>query len=360
MSYDGMTFGNRVDHFSERKLHAKVVDSVLSTATLYSRLAGMGKEMVGKTYDYTLKITNSDQGQYYTGLEVLNSSAADTTIQLSYAHAAFSQPVVAILAESMANQGPTQTIDLDQFKIDEAVAEAINTLGAGAYAQANSKAPNSLAEIVSDSGTIGGQSRSTYTALNSTATDSGGTLSLSKMATLWSDISDVGATTEQPSVLVGPKDIFDLYELLLNPTVRASYEAVGYDRLPVRGKSAVKNADLRGGAGFLALSYRGIPLIADEFATAQTLFALNENYLTWMGRTIVPSKYKGQLERVSVGVPSTMEGAAAAPSDNHGWFWQKQQMLPNQAGMIGRYHVYGQLCTSQPRRHGKLTGITSV
>jgi len=360
MAYDGMQHGNRVEHFGERKLHAKVVDIVLNSATFYSRVAGMGKEFVGKTFDYTLKITDSAQGQFYAGLETLNSAAVDTTIPLSYAHAAFSQPVVSILAESMANQGSTQTIDLDQFKLDEAVAEGRQALGASMYAQPNSKAWNSLAQIVADSGTIGGQARSTYTQLNSTVTASGGTLSLSKMATLWSDVSDVGAVSEQPTVFLAGKDVFDLYESLLNPTVRASYNEVGYDRLPVRGKSAVKNADLKGAAGFLSLSYRGVPLITDEFATAGTLFALNENYLGWKGRTIVPSKYKGMLERVSLGVPSTIEGASAAPSDYHGWFFQKMQMLPNQAGMIGRYHVYGQMCTSNPARQGKLTGINSV
>lgn len=360
MAYDGMTFGNRVDHTSESKLHAKVVDNVLSTASYYSRAAGMGKEFVGKTSDYTLKITDSGQGQFYSGLETLNSSAVDTTIQLSFAHTAFSQPVVSILAESMANQGEAQVIDLDQFKIDEAVSEARQKLGAAIYNKTDAQGFLGLEQLIADSGSIGGQSRSVYSALNSVVTSSSGTLSLSKMATLWSDVSDAGATTEQPSVFLTTKEIFDLYESLLNPTVRASYESVGYDRLPVRGKSAVKSADLKGAAGFLSLSYRGIPLIVDEFATSGTLYALNENYMGWKGRTIVPPKYKGMIERVSLGTPSTIEGAAAAPSDYHGWFWQKMQMLPNQAGMIGRYHVYGQMCASQPRRLGKLTSITSV
>lgn len=360
MAYDGMQFGNRVDHTSERKLHAKVVDTVLNTASLYSRLAGNGKEMVGKTYDYTVKITDSAQGQFYAGLETLNSSASDTTIQLSYAHAAFTQPKVSILTEAMANQGETQSINLDRFKLDEAVAEARQALGSAVYTQPNSKAFNSLAQIVADSGTIGGQSRATYSALDAVVTASGGTLSLSKMATLYDDVSDMGAQSEQPTIFAASKDVFSLYEQLLQPTMRADYSSTGYDRLPVRGKSGVKAAELKGAAGFTILYFRGVPLLVDEMAPSGTLYALNENYLQWMGRTIVPSEYKGHLERVSIGAPSTMEGASAAPSDYHGWFWQKDQMLPNQAGMIGRYHVFGQMCTAQPRRHGKLTGITSV
>jgi len=34
--------------------------------------------------------------------------------------------------------------------------------------------------------------------------------------------------------------------------------------------------------------------------------------------------------------------------------------MHNQAGMIGRFYVIGQMVGSQPRRQGKLTGITGV
>ena len=112
--------------------------------------------------------------------------------------------------------------------------------------------------------------------------------------------------------------------------------------------------------GFTALTFRGFPIIKDDAATAQNLFFLNERYIEWRGRTTVPNKYKGVLEAVNLGTPSTTEGVMAAPTPSHGWFFQKMQMMPNQAGMIGRYHVIGQVVTSQPRRHGRLTGITGV
>ena len=117
---------------------------------------------------------------------------------------------------------------------------------------------------------------------------------------------------------------------------------------------------MKGASGFTALSYRGMPIIKDDACTSGNLFFLNERYLTWRGRTVVPSKYRGQISKVNLGTPSTIEGVAAAPSNEHGWFSQDLQMMPNQAGMIGRYYVIGQLVSGQFRRHGRLTGITGV
>ena len=84
MAYDGIQYNNRVDNFTERKLYTKVVDNILSSRTYASRLMGMSKEMVGKTWDYTVKVVDSASGEFFVGLETLNSAASDTTITLSY------------------------------------------------------------------------------------------------------------------------------------------------------------------------------------------------------------------------------------------------------------------------------------
>lgn len=360
----GNAVSNRNENTGDRKLHAAVVNQVLNSTTLWSRLQGRGKPMNGTTMDYTIKITDSAQGQYYSGLETLNSAASDTTITLSYADTAFAQPVVNIMQEAFRNQGPDGgKIDLHAFKMDEAVMEMTSRLGSAAYGTGTGKQPLGLGAIVDDGtdvGTIGGQSRTTYSALDATRTASGGTLSLAKLATLFDAVSAAGSIGEQPTLLVTTKAIFSLYEQLLSPTVRADYASVGYNRLPVRGEGLVKPGELKAGAGFTALTYRGVPMIADDAATAQNLWMLNENYVFWAGRNIVPSEYRGKVSKVSLGQPKTVEGADFIPSENHGVFFQEMQMLPNQAGMLGRYHVIGQMIATQPRRNGRLTGITGV
>jgi hypothetical protein len=360
MSADGITNSNRVEHTTERKLYAKVVDNVLSSRTLFARIVGNGKPFMGKTMDFTIKITDSAQGEFYTGVEALNSSASDTTIQLSYAHYPFSQPVVLPFVDLFANTGKEATIDLAAFKMEEAGAEAIQNLGSAIYGLGGTQI-NGLGALVDDATdvtTVGGQSRSTYAVLKATRTASGGTVSLSKLATLFDNCSAAGIQSEEPTLGVTTKTVWSLLESLYTPFIQASYNLGTV--LPVRASSVQKEGAFKGMVGFNYLTFRGVPIIKDDACTSGNVFFLNENYLNWHGRSIVPEKLSGKVEKVDLGTPSTMEGAAVAPSAYNGFFYQKEQVVINQAGLIGRLHVYGQLVTSQPRRHGRLTGITSI
>ena len=161
-AYDGAQFGNNVDNFTERRLRAKVVDNVLNAPTYYSRLMSKGVPFQGKTEDVTVDVVSDTQGQFFTGLETLNASAVTTTITLSFAQTAFTQPQVSVMLESFANVGQYGTIPLDAFKYQKAAAQAINQLGNAIYSTGNANQPDGLGIIVLDSGTIGGQSRSTY------------------------------------------------------------------------------------------------------------------------------------------------------------------------------------------------------
>mgnify|MGYP007071647495 FL=1 len=180
MSYEGIQYGNRVDTLTQRKLYAKVVDNILNSRTFMSKMMNKGEEFNGKTQDYTVKITDSLQGQFIAGAETLNSAASDTTVTMSYAQAAFQQPIVFLLTEAFANEGASGVINLQSFKMDEASAEAKNRLGTVAYGTGASNQPLGLGALVDDgtsSSTIGGLTRTTYTQLNSTVTASGGTIS---------------------------------------------------------------------------------------------------------------------------------------------------------------------------------------
>lgn len=362
MAYDGIQYSARVDTTTERKLAAKVVDNILNSRTYFARVMGMGKPMAGKTYDYSVKIARGGQGQWITGLETLNSSAVNTYISLSYAQAAFEIPAVSIMLESFANTGPEATIDLDLSKLEEAKAEAVESVGGSFFGTGSANQCLGLEAIVDDgtnATTIGGQSRSTYSALNSYLLASSGTLTLAKMATVFDGASQPGMESEEPNIIVTTKSIWSLYEELLTPALRNNY-----DSLSVRGDSVngiSKRADLKATAGFSALTYRGIPMIKDAACTTGVMYFLNERYLEWRGRTMVPDKYKGMIEKVDLGTAKTFEGVASdMPSNANGFFYQKEMMMPNQAGMLARFYVIGQLMTKQPRAHGKLTGITGV
>lgn len=326
---------------------------------------GKGKPFVGKTMDFTVDITSDTQGQWFNGLETLDAAAVTTTIPLSYAQTNFEQPKVSVMVESFANSGAQQAIPLDVFKYEKTMAQSLQALGTAVYGTGTTNQMNGLGNIILDSGTIGGQSRTTYSALNAYVLASGGTMTLTKIAQVVDNVSASGLASEEPTLLVSNKTLWSLYESLLNPTVRQAYTAEGYNAMSVRGTRVEKNMkSIAGGIGFNALTFRGIPWIKDDFASAQSLFALNENYLFWAGRTEVPSDWKGFLEKVNLGTMKTYEGTGASamelPSEYNGWFWQKELVMPSQAGTISRCYVIGNLMTTQPRRLGKLTGVTGV
>lgn len=366
--YDGVGYNGRVDFTTERKLNAKVVDSVLNSRTFAARTLGMGKVMTGKTYDYSVKVVDSQAGEFFTGLENLNSAASDTLTLLSFAHTGFTQPAVSIMLEAFANAGTEGTIDLNTFKLDEAVSEAIQKWGNSVYQAGQAGQPNGLGNIIDDgttAATIGGQARATYTVLKSTVQAAvGGIISLSVLAGLEDPITGAGVESEEPSLNLTGKAPWTLYEALILPTMRADYSTSGYNKIALRGNDIMTPGELKGAAGFNVLSYRGKPVLKDDAAPAGLFYMVNERYIEFRGRTIVPESYQGKIEKVTLGTAKTMDGMAGSPEyrppSSVGWFFQPYQFLPGQAGQVARYYCIGQVCVSQPRRQGKLTGVTTV
>jgi hypothetical protein len=130
---DGISNSSRVNDLGLQKIYAKVVDQVLSAPTYFSRIISQGKPFEGKTEDVVYDITSDTQGQFFVGLETLNSAAVSTTVTGSYAHTAYTQPQVSIMLESFANAGALGVIKLDDFKFEKAAAQALQALGAAIY-----------------------------------------------------------------------------------------------------------------------------------------------------------------------------------------------------------------------------------
>lgn len=362
---DGITNSQRVDGTTERKLHAKVVDSVHNAPTYMSRLMSMAKPFTAKSQDFTLDLENSSQFEWFSGLQNLNSSAEDTTVTLSFEHTAGTQPVVSIMAESFANAGEGQTIDLDGFLYEKAAKEVIRKIAQAAYGTGAGDQPLGLQAIVDDGtnkSSIGGASKSTYSGLAATYTDSSGTMTLALLGTLDSSASTGGDIGTTPGMNLTTFTVWDLYEQLLQPQARANYTSEGASRVSITGNDSVSSAELQGAAGFLALHHRGRPVLKDKFATSNVWYKLNEDTYDWYGRTIVPPKYKGKVVKVNMGDMSEYESRAMenAPGNFSGWFYQVEQILPDQAGLISRFYVFGNLLTKEPRLNGQLHSITTV
>ncbi|MCR4307675.1 MAG: phage major capsid protein [Candidatus Berkelbacteria bacterium] len=362
----GGALGSNVYNFSTARAAATVVDGILNYPMLASRLMYKAREFSGDgrgeqpTIIKTIKVSGRSQFQWFDSLDALNSSAENVVIQLQFNDAHATMPMVEIMTDSFAREGDGEDIDYPAFEYEDALNETVEGLSIAAFGVGGSgDEPLGLEGIV-DAGTnlatYGGQTRATYDSLDATVTASGGAMTLAKLATLRSTISDSGPK-ESPTLIAASDTIANLYEQFLTPTVSREYKTMS-----MTGAFPVATESPSMGQGFGGVNtYSGIPIIRDKRSTSGVLYMLNENYLHWYGRTRVPKNFKEFVSPVSLGKSKVVEGQASeSPSKYHGFFYQAKQMMPNQAGIISRFYVFGQMASFQPRRQGKLTGITSV
>ena len=209
------------------------------------------------------------------------------------------------------------------------------------------------------SATYGGLNRSEVAGANADVTAAGsGIISLALVRIEMTAVSAAGAGQEAPTIALTTPEVWDLFESLLTPTISARYDVTdvkGYNR--VSGKTpmgtTVPESELKGAAGFVAISFRGRPVVADDKCPAGLFFWLNEHYLSFY------RLLSSDLRSVDSN-PTKTEGAnedIKQPS----FLQLKDFMSPiNQFGEIGALIVMGNLICKAPRRQGKITGITTT
>jgi hypothetical protein len=207
--------------------------------------------------------------------------------------------------------------------------------------------------------TIGGLARSTYPTLNGTYTSSGGLIGLDKMATLYSSLSS-GSNLSTPSMAPTTELVFDLYEQLLTPTVRETYSMTGRYQLNANPQMAggMSRDGLSGQTGFVAISYRGIPLTRDEKCPSGKLYMINEYTMEWRG-----AKAAKETDYSPVAfTPDTLVGVyGEAPLKQiSGFNWSGFRAPTNQFGVVADVIIMGNLLAKRPNRNGQLISITGV
>lgn len=360
-----MTFNDRVTTLTQEVLLPKVVDNVLNSNVLAFRLAGNAKPAKGYDIRKSIKYQNSGTATSFSGLDTFTATQLNTKVKMIYDMRAVRQPIALSGMEMVANQsaGDAKQTDLIVESLEETEQELIDYFGGLLYSTGtgnSNKDPLGIGAIVDDGtdvATIGGLSRTTYSVLNATRTASGGTLTLAKLATLFSAVSS-GSAKSAPTLLVSNEAGWDYYEQLLTPMVRENYSMMG---TPSIGRSGglIKTDSLQGTQGFTALSYKGIPWVRDEKATSQNVFMLNENYLDWYGWDASKSAtdYKG-LSLGSTQIEGNYEEAPMAQFA--GFNWSGWKTPDNQFGSVADVIILGNLASFSPRRQGRLTGVTGV
>ena len=355
-----MTFTERVLSITRDTLLPVAVDTILGDNWITFRILSNAQAWSGATLKRAIKVSKSTLGGSFSGLDTHSTSTVETRIRMSYDPRGYEMPIAIPGIEKAVNKTEAQVIDLVRIEVESAQEDALDSIGTMLYADGTGNSSKDFLgwDALVDDGTsvdsIGGQSRTTYTTLKGTRTASGGVLDLDKVATLISAVSAGGAARQRPSFLDSNQTVADLYESILNPMVIANYQATGMPMMTRDSKAPIRAAELKGAAGFVSYTFRGIPWLADAKSTAQTLWAVNENYLEWRGLK------DPDLEQISLGTANIEGVYSEAPSKSVGFQWTGFMRPINQYGEVAHIYLLGNQVTWNPKRHGRLTGITGV
>ena len=334
-----MSFGKRVTTTTQDYFAPRAVNTVLKENEFAARMLSKAKMFRGEQMRFPVIVSKNNTGQSFSGLDTFDTSASDTRIRLSFAPKSYAINVTLPLDEVTANMGSEeQVLNLVDIEMETAAQGGADDIGTMFYGTGAGKDFLGLEAIVDDgtnAATYGGQSRTTYSTLNSTVTASGGTLTLAKMTTLWNNIS---VENSEPDAIFTTPTVWQFYEELLQANERI-----------IRSKASDK---LMTGALKNGLEFKGVPVLRDNKCTSGVMYMLSMDYLQWYGRKFAMAeevKFKPQTDANPV---SNVKGL--------GFSWTGWKKPVNQAAISGQIMLYGELISKAPNKHGKLTGITSV
>lgn len=335
-------YGQRVQTTVQTEYLPFVVDTVLGSNVLFQRVVRAAKPWSGRTLRVPVKVSKNTTGQSFRGFDTFSVAATDNRQFMEFTPS-FYQITCALPGDELSvADTDAKILDLMKLTIQSDTEDMADDLGTIFYADGtgnSSKDPLGLAALVDDGtsvASIGGLSRSTYDTLQGTVTASGGTLSLAKVDTLWINCAS-GA--QKPTAFYTTEAVFNYYGQLLRPQERIT-------------KNASTMKGLEAGTGFTALSYNGKPILMDEKATSGALIAVREDDIDWYAlpyKMAKPVAYKSQIDGNDYGAPIGL-----------GFSWSDWIIPANSAGVVGHIYFGGQFITKNPKRHGKLTGITGI
>lgn len=333
-------YGQRVQTTVQNEYLPFVVDTILGANVLFQRVVRASKKWSGRTLRVPIKYAKNTTGTSFRGLDTFSVAATDNRQFMEFTPS-FYQITCALPGDELSvADTDAKILDMMKLTIQSDTEDMADDLGTIFYADGTgngSKDPLGLAALVDDGSsvsTLGGLSRTTYSTLASTVTASGGTLTLAKLDTLW---INTASGAQKPTAGYTTEAVFNFYGQLLRPQ-----ERITKDVSTMKGLTA--------GTGFTALHYNGKPILMDEKATSGMLAFVREDDMDFYAlpyKFAKPVAYKSQIEGNDYGAPMGL-----------GFSWSDWIIPANAAGVVGHIYFGGQFVTRNPKRHGKLTGIT--
>jgi len=321
-----MAYGDwdNLTSITREKVLPKIVDQIGKDHPFLGRLFNSAKLWNGgTTIQQPVKFRQNSQGGSYSGLEVLDTGQEKTRTRAKWEVKQLYQPIV-LSNIDLAKNGGEKIADLMDTEMQEAHTSLEDKFGAQLFQDGTGNGSKNLTGLIAaidnstNVDTYGDILRSTYTWWKANYTASVGSLMLSDLATMFDSCK---SGQDSPSIIVTDEATWSAYEALLQPQVRFQSEASGYNS---------------GDGGMKALSFRGVPMIADEYCTAGYMYFINEKYLD-----LYYMKHPKH------------------PTDSKGFTVTPLREPTNQDGQVGFILWYGNMINTQPRRSGVLRGVTA-
>lgn len=357
-------FSNVVTDITNQSYIPSMVDSVSTSNVVLARALGAQRTRTwsGSVVKQPIQYAQATNGGSFSGLDTFDLTQQNVTDVLSWYPTAYYQSIVVAGLEKAVNQTDAQVLGLMKTVMDQARIGMSESLGSIFYGLGVGKDFDGLQLIVDDAtltSSYGGLTRSSRPQINAgyNVAASGGLLTLDYLASLIDGASAASSVQESPNLLLTTKAVFSFYEALNTPTVSNNYQQT---EMAVSANTAVGVAVPKSSMqaneaknGFRALSWRGVPVVADDKAPTGIIYALNENYLEF---DVLRSS---DLQSISMQTTST-DGIYSEIANKSAFQLKPTQTAPNAWGEFGQIILAGQYICRQPRRNGKLTGITGV
>lgn len=336
----GIPLGNFVSTSTRQRFFNKAVDNVFEGNVLFNELRSRARPWSGgRQLTQPLIVTDRTQATSFSSFDTLPTAQEDTRQMASADPSEYvSSPLTFSGIQLAVNKGPEAFINLLATEFSDVARNLSETIGRDLYLDGtgnSSKAVNGLVYHVDDGtnvATFEGLSRATYTNLNSTLTAQSGALSFTNLAT---DTDAATKGSDMPTHIFTSPAVFSIIERLVTPTLYLNYNGP-------RGSGNAAGMPGAGGNslnyGATSISWRGIPIFADEKCTAGNIFTLNLNHL-----------FLYELDYDSNTVEMSKEGFGFTG-------FKKSQ---NQNAIVGNLLWAGQLWGDSPRTMARRTGVTS-
>ena len=328
---------------TQTRLLSKVVDQVLNGNVLTMRLLRNSVPWrTGTQINISVNLSDITAVGSYFGFDALSVTQENIRQRAVFNPSQYYVSIPISGIQTAINQGSAAIINLVATEINWRAKRLRDEMGNGVYSDGTGNAGKDILGIraaIDDTTLVaayGGIARATNPRWNATVTAQVGGLSLANLA---ADFDAAQRGDDAPTIMVTTPAVFNIYEALLTPTVSHQFSQNDY-RL-VQNTGAVGSSIVRvggvvaAGQGFRALTFRGIPFIADEKCTAAEIYTINERHLKFY--TI----------------------SRPGQSIRNGFSWTGFKEAINQDATVAQLLWAGQLIADAPRTMARRTGVTT-